>query len=210
MNKKQQASQIVDQLEQYYPDVICTLDFKTPHELLVGAILAAQCTDARVNLITPALFSRYSNPAEYAAADLLELQEMIRSCGLFRNKAKAIQAASAAIAQRFDGQVPDSLPDLVSLPGVGRKIANLILGDWFGQQAVVVDTHCARISKLLGLTKREDPPGIEKDLAKILPPDKQTAFGHLMVTLGRDICIARRPLCERCPVKELCDHGRTA
>lgn len=207
---RQRAAEIVARLEAYYPDVQCTLDFRDPHQLLVGAILAAQCTDARVNVITPALFERYPTPADYAGADRAELEELIRSCGLFRNKAKAIQAASQAIVDRFNGEVPATLEDLVSLPGVGRKIANLILGDWYGQQAVVVDTHCARISKLLGLTQRDDPPGIEKDLVKVLPPDKQTLYGHLMVTLGREICIARRPQCDRCPVQELCAHGRSA
>lgn len=210
MNKKQQAAAIVEKLERYYPDVQCTLDFKTPHELLVGAILAAQCTDARVNLITPALFARYPAPADFAVANEVELENLIRSCGLFRNKAKAIKAASQAIVERFNGQMPDNLKDLTSLPGVGRKIANLILGDWFGQQAVVVDTHCARISKLLGLTLLDDPSGIEKDLSQILPVDKQTEYGHLVVTLGRDICIARRPQCERCPVRDECAHGRSA
>lgn len=210
MTPKQRAAEIVARLETFYPDVHCTLDFQNPHQLLVGAILAAQCTDARVNLITPALFARYPEPADYAAAERTELEELIRSCGLFRNKAKAIQAASQAIVDRFNGEMPATLEDLVSLPGVGRKIANLILGDWYGQQAVVVDTHCARISKLLGLTLRDDPPGIEKDLVKVLPADKQTLYGHLMVTLGREICIARRPQCDRCPVKELCAHGRSA
>lgn len=210
MTPKQRAAEIVARLETFYPDVHCTLDFQNPHQLLVGAILAAQCTDARVNLITPALFARYPEPADYAAAERTELEELIRSCGLFRNKAKAIQAASQAIVDRFNGEMPATLEDLVSLPGVGRKIANLILGDWYGQQAVVVDTHCARISKLLGLTLRDDPPGIEKDLVKVLPADKQTLYGHLMVTLGREICIARRPQCDHCPVKELCAHGRSA
>lgn len=210
MTPKQRAAEIVARLETFYPDVHCTLDFQNPHQLLVGAILAAQCTDVRVNLITPALFARYPEPADYAAAERTELEELIRSCGLFRNKAKAIQAASQAIVDRFNGEMPATLEDLVSLPGVGRKIANLILGDWYGQQAVVVDTHCARISKLLGLTLRDDPPGIEKDLVKVLPADKQTLYGHLMVTLGREICIARRPQCDRCPVKELCAHGRSA
>lgn len=210
MTPKQRAAEIVARLEAFYPDVHCTLDFQNPHQLLVGAILAAQCTDARVNLITPALFARYPEPADYAAAERTELEELIRSCGLFRNKAKAIQAASQAIVDRFNGEMPATLEDLVSLPGVGRKIANLILGDWYGQQAVVVDTHCVRISKLLGLTLRDDPPGIEKDLVKVLPADKQTLYGHLMVTLGREICIARRPQCDRCPVKELCAHGRSA
>lgn len=209
MPDKKQAAEIVAVLEQLYPDVTCTLDFKTPHELLVGAILAAQCTDIRVNQITPALFTRYPSPADFAAADRSELEDLIRSCGLFRNKAKAIQNSSQVLVEKFDGQVPKTLEELTSLPGIGRKIANLILGDSFGQQAVVVDTHCARISKLHGLTDQTDPAAIEKDLAAILPPDKLTAYGHLVVTLGREICIARRPQCDRCPLKPLCRHGRS-
>ncbi|MDD2533411.1 MAG: endonuclease III [Eubacteriales bacterium] len=208
--KKQRVAALVARLEAYYPDVYCTLNFNSAHELLVGAILAAQCTDARVNLVTPALFAHYPTPQAFATADRTDLETLIRSVGLFRNKAKAIQAASQTLVERFAGIMPDNLNDLTALPGVGRKIANLILGDWFGQQAVVVDTHCARISKLLGLTERDDPPGVEKDLIKVLPPDKQTLYGHLMVTLGREICIARRPQCDRCPVKDLCDYGRSA
>ena len=135
MNKQEQAAAIVAELENLYPDVSCTLDFRTPHELLVGAILAAQCTDVRVNLVTPDLFARYPSPADFAAADRSELETMIRTCGLFRNKAKAIQLSSQALVNNFDGQVPQTLKELTSLPGIGRKIANLILGDCFGQQA---------------------------------------------------------------------------
>ena len=209
-DRRERAAAIVTTLESHYPGVDCTLDFAGPHQLLVGAILAAQCTDARVNLITPALFSRYPSPLAFAQADRAELESLIRSCGLFRNKAKAIQASSQAIVEHFGGEVPRTREALLQLPGVGRKIANLILGDSFGEQAVVVDTHCMRISRLLGLTDQRDPVAIERDLIAVLPPDKYTLFGHLMVTLGRDICIARRPDCQRCPVKPLCTHGRTA
>lgn len=210
MDKKQRTAEIVTRLENKYPNVECTLDFKSAHELLVGAILAAQCTDARVNLVTPALFLRFPTPADYAKADRLEIESLIRTCGLFRNKAKAIQTSSQVLVAEFGGHVPDNLKDLTRLPGIGRKIANLILGDWYGQQAVVVDTHCARISNRLGLTELKDPPGIERDLIKVLPSDKQTRFGHLMVTLGREICLARQPKCDICPVRALCKHGRSS
>ncbi|MBP1757373.1 MAG: nth [Firmicutes bacterium] len=209
MSINEQAAAIVAELEHLYPNVACTLDFRTPHELLVGAILAAQCTDIRVNQVTPVLFARFPTPADFATADRHEIEELIRSCGLFRNKAKAIQQSSQALVDTFNGQVPQTLQELTSLPGIGRKIANLILGDCFGQQAVVVDTHCARISKLLGLTDQSDPAAIEKDLAAVLPPDKQTAYGHLVVTHGREICIARRPQCNICPLKPLCRYGRS-
>ncbi|NCA98448.1 MAG: endonuclease III [Clostridia bacterium] len=210
MTEQERAAAIVAALEQHYPDALCTLDYRLAHELLVGAILAAQCTDYRVNLITPALFERYPTPQAFAESDHSELENLIRSCGLFRNKAKAIQAACAALVRDHDCQMPDTLEDLIRLPGVGRKIANLILGDWFGRQAVVVDTHCARISRLLGLTDQTDPAAIERDLVAVLPPDKFTAYGHLIVAHGREICIARRPDCCSCPLKPLCGHGRTA
>lgn len=209
MTERERAAAIVAALEAQYPDALCTLDYRSAHELLVGAILAAQCTDQRVNLITPALFERYPTPQAFAEAEPSELEAMIRSCGLFRNKAKAIKAACTTLVQLHDGQMPDTLEQLIRLPGVGRKIANLILGDWFGRQAVVVDTHCARISRLLGLTGQTDPAAIERELAAVLPPDKQTAYGHLVVAHGREICIARRPLCGQCPLKSLCHHGRT-
>jgi endonuclease-3 len=197
-------------LESQYPGVACTLDFTSPHQLLVGAILAAQCTDARVNHITPALFARYPSPQAFAQADRAELESLIRSCGLFRNKARAIQESSQYIVEHFGGDVPRTREELLLLPGVGRKIANLILGDSFGEQAVVVDTHCMRITRLLGLSDQKDPVSIERDLVAVLPPDQYTAYGHLMVTLGRDICIARRPDCQRCPLQLLCRHARTA
>jgi endonuclease-3 len=210
MTEKERAAAIVAALEHQYPAARCTLDYRSAHELLVGAILATQCTDDRVNLITPALFERYPTPRAFAESDRSELEDLIRSCGLFRNKAKAIQASCAVLVRDHDSQMPDSLEELTRLPGVGRKIANLILGDWFGCQTVVVDTHCARISRLLGLTKQRDPAAIERDLVAVLPPDKQTAYGHMAVAHGREICIARRPDCHSCAIKPLCHHGRAA
>lgn len=206
---RQRAARIVAALESLYPDATCTLNYRKPYELLIAAILAAQCTDARVNQITASLFVRYPDLPAFAAAGRGELEAAIHSCGLFRNKAKAIQAVSQALLDRHGGTVPATLPELTALPGVGRKIANLMLGDCFGQQAVVVDTHCARIARLLGLTSRTEPPAIEQDLCQVLPPDKWTAFGHLAVTLGRDICVARCRQCGRCPLRPHCHYGQS-
>lgn len=207
MNTRERAAAIVASLETLYPTADCTLDYQEPYQLLIAAILAAQCTDARVNQITSSLFRQYPDLVSFALADRDELEAAIRTCGLFRNKARAIQETSRAILDRHQGQVPGTLAELTALPGVGRKIANLMLGDCFGQQAVVVDTHCARISRLLGLTGQTDPAAIEKDLVQILPSDKWTAYGHLVVTFGRDICVARCRQCGRCPVRPLCRHG---
>lgn len=206
--RKARAALLVRLLHERYPDVSCTLDFKEePFRLLVGAILAAQCTDARVNQVTPILFERYPQIADLAEADISELENIIRSCGLFRMKAKNIKAAAEAVDSRFAGIVPDDEAALLSLPGVGRKIANLILGDSFGKQAVVVDTHCARISALLGLTESKNPQIIERDLMKVLPQEEWTNWGHLVVTHGRELCVARRPQCVLCPLVEHCPHG---
>jgi endonuclease-3 len=210
MTDCERAAILVARLENLYPDARCTLNFKTAHELLVSAILAAQCTDLRVNQITPALFARYQTPEAFADADLSELEDLIRSCGLYRTKARAIKASCAALVRDYGGQMPDNLQELTRLPGVGRKIANLILGDWFGRQTVVVDTHCARIAWRLGLTDQKQPAAIERDLEAVLPPDRRSAFGHLAVNLGRDLCQARYPACLRCPLQPLCRYGQSA
>lgn len=199
--------QVMRVLRWMYPDAVCTLDHVDPWQLMVGAILAAQCTDARVNLITPGLFSRFPDAAAMALAHQAEVEELIRSCGLFRNKARAIIGASQVIIERHQGVVPDQLGDLLNLPGIGRKIANLILGDSFGIPAVVVDTHCARISKRIGLTDRDDPPGIEKDLMNELPRADWTDYGHLIVTHGRTLCMARQPKCGDCALALLCRYA---
>ncbi|MDD2579657.1 MAG: endonuclease III [Eubacteriales bacterium] len=206
--RNEQAAEIVRRLHAQYPEADCTLDYDGPWQLMMAAILAAQCTDARVNLITPALFRRYPDAAAMASADFAELTELIRSCGLFRNKAKAMINSSRTLLEHHDGIMPDDIDSLTALPGIGRKIANLILGDYFGIAAIVVDTHCSRISQLLGLTRRTDPPGIEKDLAMVLESKHWILYGHLMVLHGRAVCQARRPDCPNCPVRDLCDYGR--
>lgn len=205
---EEQAALVVAILRDLYPQAICTLDYREPWELLVAAILSAQCTDARVNLITPGLFARFPDVTSMAGASQAEVEELIRTCGLFRNKAKAIIASSQVLVEKFAGQVPQNFPDLISLPGIGRKIANLLLGDAFGVPALVVDTHCARVSRLIGLTDSENPHQIEKDLTGILPPEEWIGYGHLMVEHGRTLCIARRPRCDICPVAPHCRFAR--
>lgn len=207
--KKERVLLIIERLHQRYPDTECTLDYRDkPFRLLVGAILAAQCTDARVNMVTPGLFERYPEQKDLANAEATEIEPYIKSCGLFRMKAKNIQAAAAYLLSEHEGELPSTEKELLKIPGVGRKIANLILGESFGKQAVVVDTHCARISRLLGLTDSDKPAQIEKDLIKVLPESEWTNWGHLMVAHGREVCIARRPRCENCVVQDLCPHGK--
>lgn len=207
MNRTEQVACVLENLHRQYPGADCTLDFGAPYQLLVAAILAAQCTDARVNIITGQLFRHYPDLPSLAAAPLADIENDIRSCGLFRNKAKNIAAACRMLLEQHGGQVPADRASLIALPGVGRKIANLILGDCFGIPAVVVDTHCLRISKLIGFTENTDPLKVERDLTAILPESEWTAYGHLVVTHGREICIARRPQCGRCPVMPCCRYG---
>ena len=206
MKKSEKVAFIREYLCDTYGDTPCTLDFKNPFELLVSACLAAQCTDARVNMVTPALFKKYPTVADFAKADIKDVENLIRSTGFFRNKAKNIVACANVLVEKFNGQVPDNMEDLLSLPGVGRKIANLLLGDVFGKPCIVVDTHCKRITHLLGLTKNTDPAKIEKDLKKIIPEDYGSLFCHQIVEHGRNICIARRPKCEECGMNSVCSH----
>lgn len=206
-DKQQRASKIIEILHKSYPDAKTTLDAVSPWELLVGAILASQCTDERVNKITPQLFAAYPTISEMTEAKLKDIENIIRSCGIYRNKAKAIKGSAIMILEDYGGEIPRTREQLLSLPGVGRKIANLILGDAFGEQAIVVDTHCARISKLLGLTGEKDPAKIEEDLAAVLPEDSYTDWGHFMVYHGRSICKARCRDCVACPLLRLCAYG---
>lgn len=203
----ERAKMIVERLVATYPDAACTLDFKSPWALMVGAILAAQCTDERVNKITPAFFDRFPDIQSAAEAELLEIESLIRSCGLFRNKARSIQGSAAVIMERFDGRIPETREDLLELPGIGRKTANLMLGDAFGQQEIVVDTHCKRLAKLMGFTTSDDPLVVERDLLNVVPENERTRWGHLMVTHGREVCKARCRRCLSCSVRDLCAYG---
>jgi endonuclease-3 len=199
------APEIFERLAAVYPDAHCALDFQNPFQLLVATILSAQCTDKRVNMVTPRLFATYPTPAALAAAKQEDVEELVKSTGFFRNKAKSLLGVSAAIEGRHGGEVPATMEALVELPGVGRKTANVILGNAFGRNdGVVVDTHVTRVSGRLGLTKHEDPVKIEQDIAKLFPPEQWTLLAHLLIEHGRRICEARAPQCSRCPVGDLC------
>lgn len=203
------ALKIVERLEPAYPDAQCALKHASPLELLVATILSAQCTDTRVNLVTPQLFAKYRTAREYAAANPKVFEQEIQSTGFYRNKTKSIIGMAQALLERHNGNVPDTMEKLTTLPGVGRKTANVVLGTWFGKsEGVVVDTHVHRISRLLKLTKQDTPEKIEQDLMALIPRAQWTAFGHMMILHGRKVCIARRPKCEECVLHDLCPSSR--
>ena len=205
----QYAAEVYDRLVTNYPDAHCALDFKTPFQLLIATILSAQCTDKRVNMVTPALFKRYPTPAALAAARPEELEEMIKSTGFFRSKTKSLIGMSTAIDEQHGGRVPDEMDALVKLPGVGRKTANVILGNAFDKNdGVVVDTHVSRLSNRLCLTKQTDAVKIEQDLMKLFPRERWTMLSHLLIEHGRTICEARRPKCEECFLNDICPSSR--
>ena len=195
---------LLARLEAAHPDAHCALDFRTPLELLVATILSAQCTDKRVNLVTPALFARYPDAHAFATADARELEKMIQSTGFFRSKARSIQHATRRIVDLHGGEVPRTLEELVELGGVGRKTANVVLGNAFGVPGITVDTHLGRVARRLGLTRHEDPVKVESDLARLVPRPKWTIFSHQMIFHGRRICAARKPDCAVCPLSNRC------
>ena len=203
--KKKRASEVFRRLGRAHPDAKCSLDYSSPLELLVATVLSAQCTDVRVNLVTPELFRKYETAADYARAPAGELERDIRQTGFFNSKARSLRRAGAAIAAEHSGKVPDTMEALVALPGVGRKTANVILGNAFGKdEGFVVDTHVARVSRRLGFTRETDPLKIEADLSLLVPKGKRTLAAHRLIFHGRRICVARRPRCEICPVNPLC------
>lgn len=205
MTKKQRAIAAVEGLKARYPEAICSLTAENPLQLLIATRLSAQCTDARVNLVTPALFSRFPTLDSLADADPEEVGEYIRSCGLYKTKAKDIVAMCRMLRDGYDGIIPDTVEELTKLPGVGRKTANLVCGDVYGKPAVVADTHCIRITGRLGLTDgTKDPYKVEMQLRKLLPPDESNAFCHRLVLFGRDTCSARSPKCGECPLRDFC------
>ena len=208
MTKKQRALFCVEALEKEYPEAICSLDAGNPLELLIATRLSAQCTDARVNLVTPALFSKYPALEDYCNAEIEDIENIIHSCGFYRAKAKDIKGIALMLRDEFGGKVPDTIEELTRLPGVGRKTANLIVGDVYGKPAVVADTHLIRITNLLGLVATKDPKKVELELKKILPPDKSNDFCHRAVLHGRAVCVARRPKCEVCCMKEVCKNRK--
>jgi endonuclease-3 len=208
MTRPERARELVELLPRVYPDAHCELDFKTPLQLLVATILSAQCTDKRVNLVTPALFKRYRSAADYAAAPLAELEKAIQSTGFFRNKARSIRAAGATIEKEHGGKVPQTMAELHALPGVGRKTANVVLGNAFHKdEGIVVDTHVTRLSLRLGLTKQIVAEKIEQDLMKLIPRKDWTNWSHWLIWHGRRRCYARRPDCENCELLQLCPSG---
>ena len=208
MKTQAQISTIIEELKQLYPDALCSLEYQKDYELLFSVRLAAQCTDARVNLVTPALFERFPTLEAFAAATPDEVGEYVRSCGFWRAKAKDIVGSAQMLLRDFGGKVPDNMDDLLRLPGVGRKTANLILGDVYGKEGYVCDTHCIRITGRLGITDgSKDPLKVEQQLRKVIPPEESSDFCHRMVLHGRALCMARAPQCGDCPLKALCDYG---
>jgi endonuclease-3 len=202
--RRRHARRVVRALAKLYPDAKCSLDHRTPVQLLVATILSAQCTDERVNMVTPALFARYPDAAAFAGADLDELQRLIQSTGFFRNKAKNIIACCRALMDQYGGQAPGTMAELHALPGVGRKTANVVLGNAFDVPGLVVDTHVQRLSHRLGLTAEKTPEKIEQDLMPLIPAKEWVAFGHRMIYHGRKVCQARKPNCETCTLASFC------
>lgn len=203
--KRRRTGEVLERLKEEYPDAHCALEHRSPLELLVATILSAQCTDKRVNIVTPALFRKYPKAADYARAPLSELEEMIRSTGFFRNKSKSLKGLGQALVDEHRGRVPRTLEELVKLPGVGRKTANVILGNAFGiDEGVVVDTHVGRLSRRLALTDEKDAVKVERDLMELVPQTNWTLWAHLLIYHGRRICHSRRPDCAQCVLLDLC------
>ncbi len=201
----ERVAAILKALDEAYPDAVCALTHRTPWELLVATILSAQCTDVRVNMVTPELFRRFPTPSAMARAKLPELEDLIRTTGFFRNKAKSIQGAAKKITEEFGGKVPQTLAELITVPGAARKTANVVLGVSYGlAEGVVVDTHVFRIARRLGLAKGDTVQEVEQELMKVLPQDRWISFSHQVIHHGRQVCIARKPKCEQCNLEQLC------
>ena len=206
-----QGKELVNILRKRYPDAKCSLDFDTPFEMLVAVMLSAQCTDERVNKTTPSIFAKYSTPKDFADIDINELEELIHPCGFYKNKAKNIKKCAQMIMEKYNGEVPQTMEDLISLPGVGRKSANVVMLEAFGDaQGIAVDTHCKRIANKIGLSDEKEPEKIEQDLLKIFDKEDYKDINHLLIWHGRNTCIARNPKCEECVLKEICrEYAKT-
>lgn len=204
MTKKQRAKLLVEGLKKEYPEAICSLTADNPFELLIATRLSAQCTDARVNMVTPALFSKYRTLDDYVNADVKDIEDIIHSCGFYHGKARDIIEMARGVRDRFQGVVPDNIDDLTSLQGVGRKTANLIVGDVYKKPAVVADTHLIRLTNRMGLVETKDPKKVEMELKKILPPEESNDFCHRCVLHGRAVCTARKAYCEKCSLNDVC------
>ncbi len=207
MTKKERTQGICEILKSEYPEAVCQLNADTPFQLIVATRLSAQCTDARVNLVTPALFEKYPSENELAEAPVEDVENLIHSCGFYRGKARDLIGMATMVRDIYGGTLPDTIEELTKLPGVGRKTANLIVGDVYKKPAVVADTHVIRITNLLGLTDSKDPTKVEMQLKKILPPEESNDFCHRIVLHGRAVCIARRPKCDECTLKPLCKNS---
>lgn len=206
MKKKEIALLACEELEKIYPDVKCSLNYTKPYELLFSARLSAQCTDARVNIVTQTLFEKYPTLESFASAELSELEEIVKPCGLYKTKAKSIKEMAVMLVEDFGGEIPQTMEELLKLPGIGRKTANLMMGDVWGKPAIVTDTHCIRITGRLGLTRNTEPAKVEKDLIKVIPPEVSSHFCHQIVQFGRDICRARGPKCTECTLNYFCAY----
>ncbi len=209
-NKKTKALQIIDFLEQEFPDAKIALNFTNPLELLVATMLSAQCTDARVNMVTKTLFRKYKKAQDYAKADLKELEQDIKSTGFYRNKAQNLKNAAKVLVEKFDSQVPKTMDEILELPGVARKTANIVLSKAYGVvEGIAVDTHVRRVSQRLGLTDKKDPNRIEEDLMRVVPEEKWMKITDLLISLGRIVCQAKKPKCSKCVLKKLCQSAFT-
>lgn len=204
MTKKEKAILVCDALERIYPDAVCSLVYSKPHELLIATRLSAQCTDARVNIVTKDLFKKFRTIDDFADADITDIEEIVKPCGLYKTKAKSIKEMCVQLREDYNYTLPDTIEELTKLSGVGRKTANLIMGDIFHKPAIVTDTHCIRICGRLGLTKNKEPVKVENDLRKIVPPEKGSDFCHRLVLFGRDTCKARGEKCSECSLSHLC------
>lgn len=210
MNNTERAAIAVELLKKEYPGAVCSLTYTKPHELLIATRLSAQCTDARVNLVTPVLFGKYPTLEDLAEADEQDISDIIHSCGFYKMKAHDISQTCKILVRDYGGVVPDTVEELIKLPGVGRKTANLVVGDIYGKPAVVCDTHCIRITNLLGFTTTKDPAKCETELRAILDPKESNDFCHRMVLHGRAVCVARKPQCSKCVLREICEHAQNA
>jgi endonuclease-3 len=211
MDERQRINTLVERLAAAYPGATCSLDFHTPFELLVSTILSAQCTDERVNMVTPALFAKYRRPEEYLAVPVEDLEQDIRSTGFYRNKAKSIRGAARLLVDRFGGELPRTMEEMLTLPGVARKTANVVLGSAYGlSEGIAVDTHVRRLSGRLGLTTHDDPVKIERDLMALIPQDGWINISHRLILHGRQVCHARKPDCAHCTLADLCPSAAEA
>lgn len=204
MRRKERAVAAVERLEKLYPNAICSLEYTDAFQLLIATRLSAQCTDKRVNMVTPALFAEFPDPQSMASAELSRVEELIKTCGLYKTKAKDLIAIAKAITERYGGKVPDTIEELTTLAGVGRKTANLVCGDIYGKPAVVTDTHFIRLCNRLGLVETTNPLSVEKQMRKLLPPEKSNDFCHRTVLFGREVCTARKANCENCVLSDIC------